>query len=979
MFNYNGSQYTLTSYGTWQEAQAQAQSLGGNLVTINNQAEQDWLVSTFGVNQTLWIGLTDEVTEGTFNWVSGEISTYTNWLPGEPNNGWDGEDYVEMNFGSPGKWNDSSSNQFRRGIVEITNISPSITLAVSPNSVLEDGTTNLIYTFTRTGATTNPLTVNYGITGTANSGDYTGATPGTGKTITFAAGANIATLTIDPIADTTVENNETVALTLASGTGYTVGTTTAVTGTIINDDSTFNYNNSTYLLTNLGTWQQAQAQAQSVGGNLVTINSQAEQDWLISTFGSSEQLWIGLTDQVTEGQFKWASGETSTYTNWYAGQPDNGGPNGEDYVVLNYGSAGKWNDYPNDLSSFRGIIEITSPTYTPIESTGNTKLVKDITDKYFTQIGTNTPIAIKNGGQQIFQNIYPGWQTLAAETVNGENQVLWKNTAGNYLHIWRLDNNWNRVSSEGQFALNSAAAFTQETNFGIDTNGDGIIGSPYTTVESSGNTKLVKDTANKFFAQVGEGIPTAINNGGVQIFQNIYAGWQTLAAETVNGVNQVLWKNVSGNFLHIWRLDNNWNWVSSEGQFGFNSADAFTQETNFGIDANGDGVIGNPAGNPYILIESSGNTKLVKDTDNKFFAQVGQTIPTAIKNSGVQIFQNIYAGWQTLAAETVNNENQVLWKNTAGNYLHIWRLDNNWNWVSSEGQYALNSADAFTQETKFGIDANGDGVIGSGYTAIESAGNTKLVKDATNKYFAQVGTSTPTAIKNGGVQIFQDVYAGWQTLAAETVNGVNQVLWKNISGNFLHIWNLDNNWNWVSSEGQFALNSADALAKETVFGIDANSDGAIGNPSSLTLTGTSGNEFLVGGTNNDVLTGAGGKDTLTGGLGSDKFVYQNLTDSLLANFDVITDFNATPGNDLFRVSTALAGFVDVGAVNTLDAAGIGAKLAAFGSNYAAQFSFGQRTFVAINDAIAGFNAANDAIIEVTGLTGTLNVNNFVIV
>ncbi|QEI41650.1 Poly(beta-D-mannuronate) C5 epimerase 5 [Dolichospermum sp. UHCC 0315A] len=979
MFNYNGSQYTLTSYGTWQEAQAQAQSLGGNLVTINNQAEQDWLVSTFGVNQTLWIGLTDEVTEGTFKWVSGEISTYTNWLPGEPNNGWDGEDYVEMNFGSPGKWNDSSSNQFRRGIVEITNISPSITLAVSPSSVLEDGTTNLIYTFTRTGATTNPLTINYGITGTANSGDYTGATPGTGKTITFAAGASTTTLTIDPIADTTVENNETVALTLVSGTGYTVGTTTAVTGTIINDDSTFNYNNSTYLLTNLGTWQQAQAQAQSVGGNLVTINSQAEQDWLISTFGSSEQLWIGLTDQVTEGQFKWASGEISTYTNWYAGQPDNGGPNGEDYVVLNYGSAGKWNDYPNDLSSFRGIIEITSPTYTPIESTGNTKLIKDITDKYFTQIGTNTPIAIKNGGQQIFQNIYPGWQTLAAETVNGENQVLWKNTAGNYLHIWRLDNNWNRVSSEGQFALNSAAAFTQETNFGIDTNGDGIIGSPYTTVESSGNTKLVKDTANKFFAQVGEGIPTAINNGGVQIFQNIYAGWQTLAAETVNGVNQVLWKNVSGNFLHIWRLDNNWNWVSSEGQFGFNSADAFTQETNFGIDANGDGVIGNPAGNPYILIESSGNTKLVKDTDNKFFAQVGQTIPTAIKNSGVQIFQDVYAGWQTLAAETVNGVNQVLWKNISGNFLHIWNLDNNWNWVSSEGQYALNSADAFTQETKFGIDANGDGVIGSGYTAIESAGNTKLVKDATNKYFAQVGTSTPTAIKNGGVQIFQDVYAGWQTLAAETVNGVNQVLWKNISGNFLHIWNLDNNWNWVSSEGQFALNSADALAKETVFGIDANSDGAIGNPSSLTLTGTNGNDILIGGTNNDVLTGAGGKDTLTGGLGSDKFVYQNLTDSLLANFDVITDFNATPGNDLFRVSTALAGFVDVGAVNTLDAAGIGAKLAAFGSNYAAQFSFGQRTFVAINDAIAGFNAANDAIIEVTGLTGTLNVNNFVIV
>ncbi|MFN5895291.1 MAG: beta strand repeat-containing protein, partial [Dolichospermum sp.] len=115
---------------------------------------------------------------------------------------------------------------------------PSVTLAVSPSSVLEDGTANLIYTFTRTGSTTSALTVNYGITGTADSSDYTGATPGTGKTITFAAGASTATLTIDPTADTIVESDETVALTLATGTGYTIGTTTAVTGTITNDDVT---------------------------------------------------------------------------------------------------------------------------------------------------------------------------------------------------------------------------------------------------------------------------------------------------------------------------------------------------------------------------------------------------------------------------------------------------------------------------------------------------------------------------------------------------------------------------------------------------------------------------------------------------------------------------------------------------------------------------------------------------------------------
>ncbi|MDB9489400.1 lectin-like protein, partial [Dolichospermum circinale CS-534/05] len=377
-YQYNGSIYLLTNWGTWQQAQAQAQSLGGNLVTINSQAEQNWLVSTFGGNEKLWIGLTDEVTEGQYKWASGETSTYTNWFPGQPDNGGpNGEDYVVMNFGAAGQWNDYPDPTTLvpptafRGIIEITSSTPTITLAVSPSSVIEDGTTNLIYIFTRTGATTNPLTVSYSITGTANSSDYTGATPGTGKTITFAAGSSTAILIIDPTADTTFESDETVALTLASGTGYTVGTTTAVTGTISNDDSTnpiFNYNGSQYTLTNLGTWEQAQAEAQSLGGNLVTINNQAEQNWLVSTFGGNEQLWIGLTDEVTEGQYKWASGETSTYTNWFPGQPDNGGPQGEDYVVMNFGAAGQWNDYPNNLSPFRGIIEIKQPV-NPITGT----------------------------------------------------------------------------------------------------------------------------------------------------------------------------------------------------------------------------------------------------------------------------------------------------------------------------------------------------------------------------------------------------------------------------------------------------------------------------------------------------------------------------------------------------------------------------------------------------------------------------------
>ena len=127
----------------------------------------------------------------------------------------------------------------------------------------------------------------------------------------------------------------------------------------------FNYNGSQYTLTSYGTWQEAQAQAQSLGGNLVTINNENEQKWLVTKFGDTENLWIGFTDQVKQGEYKWASewasDKTSTYTNWYPGQPDNAG--NKDYVGMNFGGAGrrildagKWSYLPN-TASIRGIVE----------------------------------------------------------------------------------------------------------------------------------------------------------------------------------------------------------------------------------------------------------------------------------------------------------------------------------------------------------------------------------------------------------------------------------------------------------------------------------------------------------------------------------------------------------------------------------------------------------------------------------------------
>ncbi|GAB4474119.1 MAG: hypothetical protein OHK0037_34870 [Elainellaceae cyanobacterium] len=123
-----------------------------------------------------------------------------------------------------------------------------ITLSVSPASVLENSGSELVYTFTRTGFLNRSLTVSFGVGGTAGFGatsDYTvNAPPGTtftygasAGTITFAAGESTKTLRVRPNADTVVEPDETVALTLRSGAGYSPLTTAPVVSTILNDDS----------------------------------------------------------------------------------------------------------------------------------------------------------------------------------------------------------------------------------------------------------------------------------------------------------------------------------------------------------------------------------------------------------------------------------------------------------------------------------------------------------------------------------------------------------------------------------------------------------------------------------------------------------------------------------------------------------------------------------------------------------------------
>ena len=56
---------------------------GGDLVSINDSIENAYVSNI--LTEHFWIGYTDELVEGSFVWVDGSTSSFTNWANNEPN------------------------------------------------------------------------------------------------------------------------------------------------------------------------------------------------------------------------------------------------------------------------------------------------------------------------------------------------------------------------------------------------------------------------------------------------------------------------------------------------------------------------------------------------------------------------------------------------------------------------------------------------------------------------------------------------------------------------------------------------------------------------------------------------------------------------------------------------------------------------------------------------------------------------------
>ena len=114
------SAYVIVEGPTWQEAEANANKLGGHLVTISDAEENQWLLENLNPNnENIWIGINRNI-DGTFEWSSGDEVTFTDWAPGEPNTATYGKFWSRYN----GKWDDASNydnsdTSAQKGIAEI--------------------------------------------------------------------------------------------------------------------------------------------------------------------------------------------------------------------------------------------------------------------------------------------------------------------------------------------------------------------------------------------------------------------------------------------------------------------------------------------------------------------------------------------------------------------------------------------------------------------------------------------------------------------------------------------------------------------------------------------------------------------------------------------------------------------------------------------------------------------------------------------
>ena len=472
---------------------------------------------------------------------------------------------------------------------------PTITLAVSPASVTEDRTTNLTYTFSRTGATTNALTINYGITGTADSSDYTGATPGPGKTISFALGSSTASLTIDPTTDTTTETDETVVLTLVAGTGYSIGTTAAVVSTILNDDfpvislavsPAFVAEDGTANL--VYTFSRTGDNSSGLTVNYTVVGT--------ATLGID---YTGIAVTPATKTVAFAAGSATAIVTVDPAVDTTIEPDETVALTLAAGTG-------YTIGTTAAVIgTITSAQYVPGPVTVAGVNLGRLQLGYALNNGSGTPISITSAGA--IATDAGGWTALAAAATGNGYDLYWKNTNG-MVAKWILNGSAELTSA---FVISTADFLQAERSLGTDLDGDGNTGFSFSVAKTIGSVQF---GSSQFGYALKNGSNPLLSITNVGAIATEAGGWRALAAAAVGNGYDLYWKNSNG-MVAKWILNGSAELTSA---FVISTADFFQAETNLAADLDADGKTG-----PFAIYRGSAANDIITGQGNVSFGLAG--------------------------------------------------------------------------------------------------------------------------------------------------------------------------------------------------------------------------------------------------------------------------------------------------------------------------------------------------------------------
>ena len=108
------------------------------------------------------------------------------------------------------------------------------------------------------------------------------------------------------------------------------------------------FKNSTFsIIEGSFTWHEAKVDAESRGGRLAVLDTGVKLSQARASIGSYESCWIGLSDELSEGNWIWVNGTSLSFSDWINGEPTNRTGDGlyeEHFVEMVNSYSGKWND-----------------------------------------------------------------------------------------------------------------------------------------------------------------------------------------------------------------------------------------------------------------------------------------------------------------------------------------------------------------------------------------------------------------------------------------------------------------------------------------------------------------------------------------------------------------------------------------------------------------------------------------------------------